>query len=406
MLDDKYQLEKLCSRYHKDSRIQYKARKIYSKFFNRLRSIVDIDKTLTREGIYEIGLKNLRKHNRELQDENNFRTLCRTVEDIDGIVDRPEMTKEEIGEEINRRYGKFVFYLKKFGVNYSQMVDTGLDVATETPLRANTNEFLSELQNRGIKSALLSGSFIDWVYPWWCYKLSIPGIDLIATELEYASDGSLTGRCKARIGPGKLDPAFAYIKKENCTPDLTIAFNDDFIIDGKSFLFTFGFGTVFLVGKIKREFEAQNIKYEGDLEIVEEADENLMVLIPRVDKRIRERAVPEIFTAEELYELAVEGKKMRMLEEKSKEEKGKELNSIILEILKSCERVFSLQPPEILTEFMEARNLYIDLKISLYREDEKNLRKQASELCTVLFSENPELKLTDDYIEELSRLKV
>jgi hypothetical protein len=401
------ELEELCLRYHRDPRITYRPLKIYSKFSKRLASVIDIDETLTgKETIYKTGIRNLPRHNPELQNKTNFRILNETINNIDNLVNDSSLTREQINREINVKFGKFVFYLKKFGVNYSQIIETGLDIAMETPPRANTNKFLSELQIRGIKTALLSGSFIEWIRPWWLYKISISGVDLIATELDYSPDGSLTGQYKVTIGPGKFEPAINYIRKEGCTPELTIAVNDDFVLDGRGFLFAFGFGTIFLIGKgKKREFDMCGIKYDGDLEIVEEAADDLNILNPTIDKRIRGRTIPRIFSAQQLYELAIEGKKMRLLERKSREESGKRLNLTISEFIKSCEKIFSLQPPEILTEFIKARDLYTDLKISLYREDEINLRRQASELSAVLFNENPELQLTDDYIEKLFQLR-
>jgi phosphoserine phosphatase len=369
---------------------------------------LDVDRTLTREKtVYGTGLEKLRKHNHLLQIDSNFRLLREAVKEVDSIANSPHLSKEQIEQEIKQGFEKIVHYLVKFEVNHSQMANAGYDLAIETPPRYNTSKFLLGLKQREINTALISGSFKDWVIPWWLYHLSIRGIEVITTELGYDRNGRLTGRYKERIGAEKVEPAFEYIRRRRCTPELTIAVNDDFVIDGRGFLFSFGFGKVFLIGEgKKREFEVSGIKYEGKLEIVEEANDDLDVLTPKIDKEIRENAIPRIFTAEELYKQAVEGQIMRTLLERSKEEEGKKLNSTISEILKSCERFFSLQRPEILTEIFNVRGLYTDLKISLYREDDRNiLRERASELCAVLFEENPELQLKDDYIEELSHLK-
>jgi hypothetical protein len=208
-------------------------------------------------------------------------------------------------------------------------------------------------------------------------------------------------------GPyGKVSRSMSLIKSYGFTPDRIFAIDDDPVID-ITMAAMLGLGLIVWLDENKERREKATTglyRYPGKYPIViPEAKNNMQVITTYADKLKRSVVMAETKTPFEIYQLNLEFERMKSYLKLCKTDE-KELRTHMRDFITSGGKVVNIGNPFIATRLSGVDDLFSELRIGLRIGDEpKNLIKIASDICSHL-EQNPELQLTEDYMEELSQM--
>ncbi len=388
MTTKKRNWSELCQAYHFDNRIKW--RYISDGLYDiRGCAIIDVDNTLTRgRTLTQNWLSSLYRHPK--------------IAKVSSKINEALADFQQNPWNVKATFDKiFLNILKKVPLREDVYIDACLDAATTTAPPPRTRELMFDLRDRGITRGVMTYGVEGTLIPWYNYRISVPaylrGIRLIFRN-GYLVDYDMGGPY------GKASFAPFFIKILNYMPDQVFTIDDDPIIDN-TLVAMLGIGFAIWLDKDEKRKKLVSeglYKYPGKTPIVIDGVENNMQLIVKyVDKWKRARFISETKTPKEIYHLNKEFEKMKLYLKLCKEDE-KHLRMNMRNFIESCERIVNMGNPFVATILSGVDDLFSELRSDFHRGVEsKELLTIADELCSLLENQNPEFRLTGDYLEEM-----